>query len=186
MQAEKTVVAHQDLGERCSRRSAPGELIGWQIMRSFDCPLKFSRTTVSGSPVTAHPVASVISEAQIAVQRAETMARALLANRQDHLWLSLVAVPLAMIAVALQFDLRLLVPIAILCWWWGSSSSQWLWLLGLVEGCFGIMWAYLGVTLLAEFPQHQFAVGIGWAAYALVVAVGGAVNRWRFSHRYGW
>jgi hypothetical protein len=91
-----------------------------------------------------------------------------------------------MTAVALQYDLRLLIPIAMLCWWWASSESRWLWLLGLVEGCFGIMWALLGATLIAEFPHNTIAVGLGWAAYALVVAIGGAVNRWRFQRRYGW
>jgi uncharacterized membrane protein len=160
-------------------------------MRNFDHPLKLSRTDVPsslvpGSPVTATPVTGLLAQANVAVQRAATQARALLAKRQDHLWLSLVAVPLAMTAVALQYDLRLLIPIAILCWWWASSESQWLWLLGLVEGCFGIMWALLGATLLAEFPRNQIAVGIGWAAYALVVAIGGGVNRWRFAHKYGW
>jgi uncharacterized membrane protein len=127
-----------------------------------------------------------LTQVRIAAQRTESLARALIAKRQDRLWLSLVAVPLAMIIAALQFDLRLLIPIAILCWWWASLESQWLWLLGLIEGCFGIAFAYLGAYLLAEFPHNQIAVGAGWAAYALVVAIGGCVNRWRFNRRYGW
>jgi hypothetical protein len=131
-------------------------------------------------------VPDVLTKVHIAAQRTDLTLRALLAKRQDRLWLSLVAVPLAMITVALQLGLWLLIPVAFACWWWASSELQWLWLLGLVEGCFGIMWAYLGATLLTEFPRHQFAVGAGWAAYALVVAVGGGVNRWRFNHRYGW
>ena len=146
------------------------------MMRYDSHPLKDRRVTVPNLPIKVN----------IAVQRAETMARTLLAKRQDHLWLSLVAVPLAMTAVALRFDLRLLIPIAILCWWWASSTSQWLWLLGLMEGCFSIIWAYLGAYLLTEFPHNRIAVGAGWAAYALVVAVGGGVNRWRFQRRYGW
>jgi len=125
-------------------------------------------------------------QVHIAVQRTGCLARALLAKRQDRLWLSLLAVPLAMIIAALQLDLWLLIPIAVACWWWASSESQWLWLLGLQEGCFGIVWAYLGAYLLAEFPHNRIAVGAGWVAYALVVAVAGGVNRWRFNRRYGW
>ena len=146
------------------------------MMRYDSHPLKDRRVTVPNLPIKVN----------IALQRAETMARTLLAKRQDHLWLSLVAVPLAMTAVALQFELWLMVPIAVVCWWWASSASQWLWLLGIMEGCFGIIWAYLGAYLLAEFPHNRIAVGAGWAAYALVVAIGGCVNRWRFKHRYGW
>jgi len=170
---QKTVMAYQDLDERCN---VDEPLKVGSTMRNLDCPLNFSRIAVRDSLARGH----------IAVQRTESSLRALLAKRQDRLWLSLVAVPLAMTAVALQFDLRLLIPIAFACWWWASKESQWLWLLGLIEGSFGIAWAYLGATLLAEFPSNQFAVGVGWAAYALVVAVGGGVNRWRFSRRYGW
>lgn len=170
---QKTVMAYQDLGERCN---VDEPLKVGSTMRNLDCPLNLNRIAVPDTLARVH----------IAAQRTESSLRALLAKRQDRLWLSLVAVPLAMIIAALQFDLRLLIPIAILCWWWASSESQWLWLLGLIEGCFGIAWGYLGATILAEFPHNQIAVGIGWAAYALVVAVGGGVNRWRFAHKYGW
>jgi len=145
-------------------------------MRYVSRPLNNKRIVVPGLPYQVH----------IAVQRTGCLARALLAKRQDRLWLSLVAVPLAMIIVTLQLDLWLLIPIAILCWFWASSESQWLWLLGIMEGCFGIVWAYLGVYLLAEFPHNQIAIGAGWVAYALVVAVAGGVNRWRFQRKYGW
>lgn len=166
-------MAYHYLGERCS---VDEPLKVGSTMRNLDCPLNLNRIAVPDS----------LSRVHIAAQRTESSLRALLAQRQDHLWLSLVAVPLAMTAVALQFELWLMVPIATVCWWWASSESQWLWLLGLTEGCFGIAWAYLGVYLLAEFPHNRIAVGAGWAAYALVVAVGGGVNRWRFNHRYGW
>ena len=146
------------------------------MMRYVSLPLNEKKIALPG----------ILAKVNIAVQRTDLTARALLAKRQDRLWLSLVAVPLAMITAALQFGLWLLIPIAVACWWWASSESQWLWLLGLVEGCFGIMWSYLGVTLLTEFPHNQVPVGAGWAAYALLVAVGGGVNRWRFNHQYGW
>ncbi len=155
------------------------------MMRYVFPPLN-KKIAVTVPTVTGSPATGLLAQAHIAVQRAETMASTLLAKRQDRLWLSLVAVPLAMITVALQFDLRLLIHIAVACWWWAASSSQWLWLLGLIEGCFGIAWGYLGATLLAEFPHNQIAVGAGLAAYALVVAIGGCVNRWRFNRRYGW
>ena len=146
------------------------------MMRYVPSPMNDRRITLPGLPAQVH----------IAAQRTKSLARALLAKRQDRLWLSLVAVPLAMITVTLQLDLWLLIPIAVACWWWASSESQWLWLLGIMEGCFGVVWAYLGVYLLAEFPHNQIAIGAGWLAYALVVAVSGGVNRWRFNRRYGW
>lgn len=146
------------------------------MIRNVSRPLDNKRIVVPDLPYQVH----------IAAQRTGCLARALLAKRQDRLWLSLVAVPLAMIIVTLQLDLWLLIPIAILCWFWASSESQWLWLLGIMEGCFGIVWAYLGVYLLAEFPRNQIAIGAGWVVYALVVAVAGGVNRWRFNRRYGW
>jgi uncharacterized membrane protein len=146
------------------------------MIRNVSRPLDNKRIVVPDLPYQVH----------IAVERTGCLARALLAKRQDRLWLSLVAVPLAMIIVTLQLDLWLLIPIAILCWLWASSESWWLWLLGIMEGCFGIVWAYLGVYLLAEFPHNQIAVGAGWVAYALVVAVAGGVNRWRFQRKYGW
>jgi hypothetical protein len=146
------------------------------MMRYVSLPLNGKKIALPDSPARLH----------IEAQRTDLTLRALLAKRQDRLWLSLVAVPLAMIIVALQLQLWLLIPIAVACWWWASSESQWLWLLGLIEGCFGILWSYLGVTLLAEFPHNQIAVGVGWAAYALVVTIGGAVNRWRFQRKYGW
>src|ERR1035437_9233655 len=117
-------------------------------MRNLDCPLKLSRIVMPDTLARVH----------IAAQRTESSLRALLAKRQDRLWLSLVAVPLAMTAVALQLDLWLLIPIAILCWFWASSESQWTWLLGIVEGCFSIIWAYLGAYLLTEFPHNRIAV----------------------------
>ena len=169
-------MAYHYLGERYNVDEVPWAQQVGSMMRYDSHPLKDRRVTVPNLPIKVH----------IAVQRAEIMARALLSKRQDNLWLSLVAVPLAMTAVALQFDLWLLIPIAVACWWWASRESQWLWLLGLIEGCFGTIWAFLGATLLGEFPHNQFAVGIGWTAYALVVAVGGGVNRWRFQRRYGW
>ena len=98
------------------------------MMRYISLPLKDKKIAVPG----------MLSKVHIAAQRTDLTLRALLAKRQDRLWLSLVAVPLAMIVVALQLDLRLLIPIAVACWWWASSESQWLWLLGLIEGCFGI------------------------------------------------
>jgi len=146
------------------------------MMRYVSRPSNNKRIVVPDLPYQVH----------IAAQRMGCLARALLAKRQDRLWLSLVAAPLAMTAVALQLELWLLIPIAVACWWWASSESQWLWLLGIMEGCFGIVWAYLGAYLLAEFPHNQIAVGAGWICYALVVALSGGVNRWRFQRKYGW
>jgi hypothetical protein len=89
------------------------------MMRYVSPPSNNKRIVVPDLPYQVH----------IAAQRTGCLTRALLAKRQDRLWLSLVAVPLAMITVTLQLDLWLLIPIAILCWFW--AESQWLWLLGI-------------------------------------------------------
>ena len=108
MHHQKTVMAPQDLGERCN---VDEPLKVGRTMRNFDCPLNVNRIAASDSLARVH----------IAAQRTDSSLRALLAKRQDRLWLSLVAVPLAMITVTLQLDLWLLIPIAILCWFWASS-----------------------------------------------------------------
>ena len=114
----------------------------------------------------------------------------LLAARQDRPLLSLVACPLAILAVTLAGSespavLWLLVPLAILTWWWGSTEWPWTWVLGVMEACYGVQWAVIGTYCLAAFPHDRILVGILWAAYALVVAGVSHVNRKRTA-RYSW
>ena len=114
----------------------------------------------------------------------------LLAARQDRPLLSLVACPLAMLAVTLEGSespaiLWLLVPLIILTWWWGSTEWPWTWLLGVMEACYGIQWAMLGAYGLAAFSHDRLLVGILWTAYALGVAGVAHFNRKRAA-RYAW
>jgi hypothetical protein len=108
--------------------------------------------------------------------------------RTDRLWLSLVAIPLAIPAVVLagRFWLWLLPPLALLAWWWGSVEWAWAWLVGIMEACYGIQWMYVGVYALTAYPRHRALVGVLWAGYAALVAAVGAVNRWRYQRHYGW
>ena len=114
----------------------------------------------------------------------------LLAARQDRPLLSLVACPLAILAVTLAGSespavLWLLVPLAILTWWWGSTDWPWTWVLGVMEGCYGVQWGVIGTYCLAAFPHDYILVGALWAAYAGGVAGVAHMNRKRVG-RYSW
>ena len=114
----------------------------------------------------------------------------LLAARQDRPLLSLVACPLAMVAVTLAGSespaiLWLLVPLVILTWWWGSTAWPWTWVLGVMEACYGVQWAVIGTYCVAAFPHDRIVVGVLWAAYAGGVAGVAHFNRKRAA-RYAW
>lgn len=114
----------------------------------------------------------------------------LLAARQDRPLLSLVACPLAILAVTLAGSespavLWLLVPLVILTWYWASTEWPWTWVLGVMEACYGVQWAVIGTYCLAAFPHDRILVGILWAAYAGGVAEIAHVNRQRIG-RYSW
>jgi hypothetical protein len=83
-------------------------------MSYFPFPLNDRRTVVY----------ALRSRADAAVHRASSLLHAQLAMRTDRLWLSLVAIPLAIPAVVLAGQpwlwLWLLPPLALLAWWWGS------------------------------------------------------------------
>jgi hypothetical protein len=139
-------------------------------------PLKDRRPTVPG----LHDL--VEGEAQ----RAHSLARSLIAKRQDKPWLSLVAVPLALTAATVSLQLWMTPPLLALCWYWGSKDGDLAWLLGITEACFSVVWAFLGAYMLAALPQDRLLVGLLWIAYAGIVAVPGGINRWRFNRKYGW
>lgn len=147
-------------------------------MSYFPFPLNDRRTVVY----------ALRSRADAAVHRASSLLHAQLAMRTDRLWLSLVAIPLAIPAVVLagRFWLWLLPPLALLAWWWGSVEWAWAWLVGIMEACYGIQWMYVGVYALTAYPRHRALVGVLWAGYAALVAAVGAVNRWRYQRHYGW
>ena len=106
-------------------------------------------------------------------------------RRTDRPWLTLVVVPLLTVSAVLVGHFLIVVPLVALMWWWGSSSDPWLWILGILEACWGVQWAFVGVTLFTTFPRHVPLDSVAWIGYALVVAGIGAVNRWRYHRRYG-
>jgi len=121
------------------------------------------------------PVPGVVAEA-----------RSLIAQRRDRARLSLIAVPLAMTAATASLQLWLLPPLVFLGWYWGSKEESWLWLLGIQEACFTVVWVFLGAATLAALPQYRLLVGIGWIGYAGLMLMAGSVNRWRFHRKYGY
>lgn len=131
-------------------------------------------------------VSSLYPLAKAAAWQVTSALRAQLANRTDRLWLSLVVLPLAMPAVVLAGQAWLLPPLAALAWGWGSREWAWAWLVGVMEACYGLQWAYVGIYALDAYPTHRTLVGVLWAGYAVLVAAVGAVNRWRYNRRYGW
>ena len=93
-------------------------------------------------------------------------------KRSWHPWLSVVAVPLAMIPTALSGE-----------WWaWpllalcaaGWSPGQWeLTPLGVEEGVIGAMWAYDGANAWDAFPDSHLLVAAIWIAFPLALALAG-------------
>jgi hypothetical protein len=149
----------------------------YTTMRYVFCPLNADRRTiVSGLQGFVH----------VEAQRTVSLTRSLLAKRQDRPWRCLVAVPLAMTAATLSLQLWLLLPLVVLAWYWGSKDDPWLWLLGTMEACFSVVWAFFGAYTLAALPNDRVIVAVGWICYALVGALAGAVNRWRFQRKFGW
>ena len=120
------------------------------------------------------------------LERISSLGHSMLAARRDRPYLALVALPLAMVVAVIAMWLWLLVPLTVLCWYWASSEWRWTWLLGVMEGCFGVQWAYIGAYCLAAFPHDRLLVGALWAAYALIIAGVAAASRWKYGHRYGW
>ncbi len=124
------------------------------------------------------------------VGRLSSLLRPLLARaltlRRGRPWLALVVVPLAMVAATVALQLWWDIPLAMLTWWWAPADDPWVWLLGILEACFGVQWAFIGATCLANFPTHRILVGVIWIAYAGFIAAVGWTNRRRYSRKYGW
>lgn len=98
--------------------------------------------------------------------------------RRERLWLGLVAVPLAETATGL-LDLWWTWPVLLVVAWACMRSWHWLWLLSLELGFVGAIWAAVGVSALAHFPNDRLLVGALWAAFPLALAGAGTMNRHR-------
>jgi hypothetical protein len=123
--------------------------------------------------------------------RVISLVRPLVAARRDRPYLSLVALPLAILATTLEGSvspalLWLLVPLVTFTWYWGSTEWSWTWVLGVMEAAYGVQWGVIGTYCLAAFPHDRIVVGILWAAYAGGVAGVAAASRSQYEHRYGW
>ena len=108
------------------------------------------------------------------------------ARRHHRPLLSLVGVPLAVVAAVSMFQFWLVVPLLALSWWWAPADWPWGWLLAVMEAGFGVQWVYLGAILLDAFPHERIVIGVVWAGYAGLIAVAGMVNRRTTGRRYGW
>jgi len=52
-------------------------------------------------------------------------------------------------------------------------------MLALEEAFVGLQWAFVGATMLAEFPGARLLVGALWTAFPLTLAGAGMLNRRR-------
>jgi len=100
--------------------------------------------------------------------------------RAERAWLGIVGVPLAEIATGLLDLWWTWVPLTAVAWAC-LPKWRWSWLLALELGFVGAMWAAIGATALAHFPDHQLLVGVLWALFPLALAVVGIANRRRQS-----
>lgn len=137
----------------------------------------------SGAPVSG-PI--VLAEVKRFPSLVRTLLAQVVAHRRERSWLALVVAPLGIVAATVSLQFWWDVPLAVAVWWWGPTDEPYVWLLGILEGCFGVQWAFIGATCLAAFPEHRLLVGMLWIGYAGGVAAIGLVNRQRFSRRYGW
>ncbi|MHB1787634.1 MAG: hypothetical protein ACYCS7_16155 [Acidimicrobiales bacterium] len=106
-------------------------------------------------------------------------------RRTGRPWIALVVVPIVMVGCVLTLHLWFVVPLAVLCWWWTPSDDPWAWVLGILEAAWGVQWGVLGLYGLMAYPDHRVLVEGLWIGYALAIAGVGALNRWRYHHRYG-
>jgi hypothetical protein len=134
---------------------------------------------MSGHGVTRGPVAQRRPESIVEgiAPRVEALKEAW-RTRPERLWMGLVAVPLAEIATGL-LNLWWTWPVLLLTAWACMRSWKWLWLLSLELGIVGVMWAAVGVTALAHFPNDRVQVGAIWAAFPLLLSGAGAFDRHR-------
>jgi hypothetical protein len=98
------------------------------------------------------------------------------AQRRERLWLTWVAVPLAMNAAGLEGLWWMWVPLVLV----GAASSpswRWNWVLSIQLGIVGTEWAFLGATSLGTWSSHQAVIGVCWTGAALALALAGIVNR---------
>jgi len=128
---------------------------------------------------------STLPASATGIRRVTSLALARLHERKDRPWCALVVVPLCVLIAVLTVQLWALVPLVALMWLWGSTETPWVWILGILESCWGVQWVLIGTYLLGTYPHDRGAVAVFWIGYAALVAGIGAINRWRYGKRYG-
>lgn len=131
--------------------------------------------TVNGSAVRRCP-ASAVQTITSTVHEVKTAWSA----RRDHLWIGVVAIPLAETATGLV-GLWWTWPLLLVVAWACTPTWQWLWVLSLEFGFVGVVWAAGGVAALAHFVNNRLLVGAIWAGFPLALAGAGLMNRHRHS-----
>ena len=91
-----------------------------------------------------------------------------------------------MVAATVALQLWWDVPLALLAWRWAPTDDPHAWLLGMMESIVGVVWAHIGIDLLAADPQDSFIVGLPWVAFAVILFLMGVMNRVKARRRYGW
>ncbi len=87
-------------------------------------------------------------------------------RRSPRPWLSLVALPLGVMAAAIEDLWWAVLLLSAAAWWWAPRRRQ-PWAIGLT----GAFWAISGAALLAAFPDRRFDVLVYWTSVA--IALGG-------------
>jgi hypothetical protein len=98
--------------------------------------------------------------------------------RRERLSLGLIGAPLAMIATGLT-GLLWMWPLLLAGSWACTPSWRWSWMLALEEAFVGLQWAFVGASMLAQFPGVRLLVATMWVAFPLALAGAGFVNRRR-------
>jgi hypothetical protein len=125
--------------------------------------------------------ATTANPSRLSIQREVITLRALgeaWHARRERGSLGLVGAPLAMVATGLVGDWWTW-PLLLIGSWACTPLWRWSWMLALEEAFVGLQWAFVGTTMLAQFPGARLLVGALWMAFPLALAGVGVVNRRR-------
>jgi hypothetical protein len=121
-------------------------------------------TTRRGSAELSPPLAATRRLRGIRARRA-------VGPRATRARLAMLGIPLAMAASVLAQQVWAVPPLAVCAWWWAPSDWAWYWLVALGRGLLTALWANVGASAFAAFPDDTMRVGILWAAWPAVAAL---------------
>ena len=99
------------------------------------------------------------------------------ATRQARARLSMLGVPLAIVAALMSGLWWATLPMVVCAWWWTPHSRGWQWLNAVGRAAIGTEWAYMGASALAAFPDDRLAFGTVWAGLPGVLAIYAACGK---------